>query len=72
VGVKNPEVKLDDLSSSNQNFLYSGNSRALPGIILEANKPFPIFKALTVDWGIAHYELNDDRFVDGTMYITSV
>ncbi|PHS61907.1 MAG: hypothetical protein COB12_11460 [Flavobacterium sp.] len=67
VGAKNPEVKLDGLSSSNQNFLYSGNARSLPGILIEANEFFPIFKTLSVDWGIAHYELNDDRFVDGTM-----
>lgn len=67
IGAKNPEVKLNGLSSSNQNFLYSGNARSLPGILIEANEPFNIFKSLTVDWGIAHYELNDDRYVDGTM-----
>ncbi len=67
IGAKNPEVKLNGLSSSNQNFTYSGNARALPGILIEANEFFPIFKFLFVDWGIAHYELNDNRFVDGTM-----
>jgi len=67
VGAKNPEIKLNGLSTSNQNFLFSGNSRSLPGLLVEANNPFPIFKTLTVDWGIGHYELNDDRFVDETM-----
>ncbi len=41
---------------------------ALPrGSSFEANEFFPILKTLSIDWGIAHYELNDDRFVDETM-----
>jgi len=67
LGAKNPEVNVSGLSSSNQNFIVSGNARALPGILVEANKEIPVFKFLSLDWGIGHYEMNDDRFVDGTM-----
>ncbi|AFL82344.1 hypothetical protein Aeqsu_2903 [Aequorivita sublithincola DSM 14238] len=63
VGAKKRAVLLDGLSSTNQNFLWSGNARPLPGLILEANNPFKISKTFSVDWGIAHYQLNDTRYV---------
>lgn len=66
VGAKKREEVLDGLSVSNRNFLWSGNARPLPGIILEANNPIKISKTFAVDWGIAHYRLNDNRFVNGT------
>ncbi len=65
-GAKKQEEVLDGLSATNQNFLWSGNARPLPGFLLEANNPFKISKTFAIDWGIAHYELNDNRFVDGT------
>lgn len=66
VGAKKQEELLDGLSATNQNFLWSGNARPLPGILIEANKPIKISKTFGLDWGLAHYELNDSRFVDGT------
>lgn len=66
LGAKKQKELLDGLSATNQNFLWSGNARPLPGILLEANNPFKISKTFGIDWGIAHYELNDNRFVDGT------
>ncbi|CAM3510186.1 capsule assembly Wzi family protein [Aequorivita lipolytica] len=66
IGAKKQTEVLDGLSSTNQNFLWSGNARPLPGLLLEANNPIKISKAFALDWGIAHYEMNDDRFVDGT------
>ncbi|MEH6765230.1 MAG: capsule assembly Wzi family protein [Aequorivita antarctica] len=66
VGAKRQKEVLDGLSATNQNFLWSGNARPLPGVLLEANNPFKISKTFGIDWGIAHYELNDNRFVDGT------
>ncbi len=57
-----PEVA-DGLSATNKNFLWSGNARPLPGLILEANEPLKISNTFSLDWGIAHYQLNDDRFV---------
>lgn len=65
-GAKKRNEVLDGLSATNQNFLWSGNARPFPGVILEANNPFKISKTFAVDWGIGHYELNDNRFVDGT------
>lgn len=66
VGAKKQREVLDGLSATNQNFLWSGNARPLPGILLEANRPIKISKTFGVDWALAHYELNDARFVDGT------
>ncbi|MDC8000264.1 capsule assembly Wzi family protein [Aequorivita todarodis] len=66
LGAKKQTEVLDGLSATNQNFLWSGNARPLPGVLLEANNPLKISKTFAIDWGIAHYELNDNRFVDGT------
>lgn len=66
VGSKQWEEAFFGLSSTNQNFLFSNNARPLPGIIIEANEPFTLFKKLKVDWAIAHYNLNDNRFVANT------
>ncbi len=65
-GAKKQEEVLDGLSATNQNFLWSGNARPLPGILIEANNPFRISNTFGIDWGIAHYVLNDNRFVVGT------
>ena len=65
IGAKKQKEVLDGLSAINQNFLWSGNARPLPGILLEANNPIKISNTFGIDWGIAHYELNDERFVDG-------
>ena len=67
LGVFHEEEELDGLSSTNNNILWSGNSRSLPGILVEANAPIKLFKGLSIDWGLGHYELNDDRDVDGAM-----
>ncbi len=66
IGSKKQEEVLDGLSATNQDFLWSGNARPLPGILLEANNPLKISKTFALDWAIAHYELNDDRYVEGT------
>ncbi len=66
IGAKKQIEVLDGLSATNQNFLWSGNARPLPGILLEANKPFKISKIFGVDWGIGHYILNDNRYVEDT------
>ncbi|MEL6812162.1 MAG: capsule assembly Wzi family protein [Bacteroidota bacterium] len=63
LGARKAETALDGLSVTNKNFLFSGNSRPLGGIVLEASDPLKISNALSVDWGIGHYALNDDRFV---------
>ena len=52
------------LSTTNQNFLWSSNARAIPGLLIEANTPIQLTKSIGVDWGIGHYQLNDDRYVE--------
>lgn len=66
-GSKKYDVKLNSLSATNMNFLLSTNPRPLPGLIIEANNPINISKSLAIDWGIAHYSLNDDRHVDNAL-----
>lgn len=63
-GAKSPEVLADGLSTTNKNFLWSSDARPLTGVRIEANKPLKITNNLSVDWGIAHYFLNDSRAVD--------
>lgn len=53
-----------DLSSIRRNILFSSNTRALPGILLKNNKPVKVMKDLSLDGTIAHYALNDSRFVN--------
>lgn len=67
LGSKTPYQKFQGLSIVADNFLLSGNARALPGLIVEANEPIQILKRFELDWGIAHYNLNDDRDADGAM-----
>lgn len=67
VGPKKQTEKLDGLSATNQNFLWSGNARPLPGILVEANNPLKISNTFGVDWGIGHYQLNDERYVKNTL-----
>lgn len=66
VGSKKQKEVLDGLSATNQNFLFSGNARPLPGILIEANNPFKISNTFGIDWGIGHYVINDVRYVDNT------
>ncbi len=48
------------------NFSLSGNARSLPGFKISLAKPLKIFSDFYVDAAIAHYNLNDDRFVQDT------
>ena len=64
LGAKAFHSSYTDLSASDKNFLYSGNARPLPGLLVEASKPLKISSTFFVDWGIAQYQLNDDRYID--------
>lgn len=66
MGAKNPTQAYDGLSTSNGNILWSGNNRAIPGITLESPKPINLGRYLTLDYGLGHYSLNDDRYVEDT------
>lgn len=67
VGTKSGDLKQQGLSATNKNFLYSENARPLAGILLEANNPIKISETFAIDWGMGHYYLNDNRFVDNVM-----
>ena len=64
LGAKKDTVRAQGLSSTNKDFLRSGNIRPLAGLLLEAPDPIKLSKTFSVDWAIAHYQLNDDRYVD--------
>jgi len=66
-GAKNPTDRFQGLSTVQDNFLLSGNARAIPGILLETAKPIILFKNFEIEGAIGHYELNDDRFVHDAM-----
>ena len=63
-GAKRAETRAQGLSATNKNFLLSRNARPLGGLLLEASNPLKLSETFSLDWGIAHYQLNDDRFVD--------
>jgi hypothetical protein len=66
VGARRDPLQLDGLSATNQNFLWSQNARPLPGIKLEAPGWQRLTNGLYLDWSIAHYIMNDERFVEDT------
>ena len=69
LGAKNDAVLWDNLSSSNGNIIKSINARALPGVNIKTNNfitlPFAT-SWLTVKANLAHYFMDDTRFVDNT------
>ncbi len=66
VGSKEVETELQGLSSTNKNFLFSRNARPLAGILLKSPSAVPLFKSFSLDWELAHYNLNDDRYTKDT------
>lgn len=66
IGARERPVYFNGLSSTNGNMIWSLNARPMPGVIIEASNPFKISNVFSLDWGIAHYLLNDDRYVEDT------
>ncbi|MGB0949268.1 MAG: hypothetical protein ACPGU0_04090 [Marinirhabdus sp.] len=66
LGAKQRDIVADGVSATNKNYLWSTHARPLPGFTIEANNPLKLNQSFAVDWGIAHYQLNDDRYVEGT------
>ena len=64
LGAKKDTVRAQGLSSTNKDFLRSGNNRPLAGLLLEAPVAIKVSNTFSVDWAIAHYQLNDERYVD--------
>jgi len=61
LGAKNRSVSKEGLSTINDDILYSGNARALPGVLLKTSKPIKIGSHIGIDLDLAHYVLNDSR-----------
>ena len=66
LGAKENTTVAQGLSSTNKNFLWSQNARPLPGVLLETAKPLKLSNTFSVDAAIAHYSLNDNRYVNNT------
>ncbi|MBE9489976.1 MAG: hypothetical protein IMY67_06755 [Bacteroidetes bacterium] len=66
LGAKKQDAEQEGLSVTNKNFIWSSNARPLTGFIVEANNPLKASSTFAIDWGIAHYSLNDDRYVSDT------
>ena len=64
VGFKHRDEKLMGLSSVGGDIIWSNNARALPGVILETSSPIKIWDWFAFRATLAHYELNEDRFVE--------
>ncbi|MFC4633327.1 capsule assembly Wzi family protein [Dokdonia ponticola] len=64
LGSKDFTDDTNELSSIRRNILFSSNTRALPGLLIQNAAPIKIVKNLSFDAAIAHYSLNDDRFVE--------
>ena len=65
LGVKQRPEKYMGLSSVGGDVLWSNNAMAIPGLRLQLTEPIKIFNWMYTKAQIAHYELNDDRFVEG-------
>jgi hypothetical protein len=64
IGSRKDSIRAQGLSITNKDFLFSGNTRPLTGLKVEAYAPLRISNTFSIDWGIAHYVLNDNRYVD--------
>ncbi|MDC7995350.1 capsule assembly Wzi family protein [Altibacter sp. HG106] len=67
LGSQVPSQPYQGLSTTRKNFLWSGNARPIPGLLLEAQNPLRITNGFAIDWGIGHYQLSDDRYVADAM-----
>lgn len=67
VGSQQPKEKYKGLSTTNGNILWSGNTRAIPGVVIEAPASIKLSETFAIDYGLGNYFLNDDRYVDNAM-----
>ncbi len=61
LGAKNVDEIKYGLSSINGNILFTGNTRAIPGILISNTKKINLSNWLAVKGSIGHYRLNDNR-----------
>lgn len=65
IGIKQRPELLSGLSAVGGDILWSRNARAMPGVEVKTLQPIPVFKWLSLDASLAHYQLEDNRFVEG-------
>ncbi|WP_203296277.1 capsule assembly Wzi family protein [Luteirhabdus pelagi] len=63
VGSEKVEERFNGASVVAENFWMSGNSRPLAGFLVEAPKKLFVTNTLSIDYGLGHYFLNDERVV---------
>ena len=66
LGIAPRQRELGDLSVTGGNMMWTSNARNLPGINVKADW-IPIFKWFALRGNVAHYKMNDNRAVVGTM-----
>lgn len=64
-GAKQVAQTREGLSTINDDILFTGNVRPIPGVLLSTQKPIRLFSKFSVSGEIAHYDLNDDRLTRG-------
>ena len=64
LGARARPQRMLGLSSVNGDLLWSNNARPLPGAEIQTSEPLWLFPWLGVEGALAHYWLNDDRFVE--------
>ncbi|MCM4155360.1 capsule assembly Wzi family protein [Gramella sp. AN32] len=62
IGKKQRPLYYDGLSATNENFAWSNNSQALPGLKLSLNEPLNIFPKLALDFSWAEYIIDDNKY----------
>lgn len=62
-GAWHRKIKMNDLSSSGGDIIWSGNARALPGLVLSLEEGVPLADWVSFRASLGHYFLTEDRFV---------
>lgn len=65
LGAKSEPITMSGLSTINDNILFTGNARPIPGIILSNSNSIPLSTKFSLDAELAHYNLNDTRRTEG-------
>lgn len=60
-GAKSRSIVKQGLSTINNDILWTGNTRALPGFLVSNTTPFRITKTVFFNLDLGHYRLNDGR-----------
>ena len=64
-GARARPEKYMGISSVNGNILWSNNARPMPGVDIQTLEPLQVLPWLGLEGSLAHYWLNNDRYVTG-------